>query len=497
MSRCSKPWITLGSVKSLHSNIKNKISAADRYTSFLLPIFFLVIDYIAIICAEQSAFGLRNCLVPNGGVLHISWLNFWVVFPLLYLLFINIEQLYSRRAQFWQVIQKIFHASIYAVIAIIIVLYIGQITASTSRLFIALLWLFTFIYLTSFRYITKKILERFKLLQIPVLIIGAGKTAELLVQGISSDAGMGYNIIGLLEDHRVKAGILKKFPVLGKFADIENVIKETKVQHVFIAAPGLEQVKLTQLIYKVQPLVKNMGIIPNLVGVPMGGIEVESLFNEKLMLLRLRNNLARPFNRYMKAIFDFVVTVIGTLAISPILVFIALWIYKDSPGPVIFKHLRIGKNGKVFPCYKFRSMCIDAKERLEELLENDPEARAEWEQDFKLKNDPRVTKSGAFLRKTSLDELPQIFNVLKGEMSLVGPRPIIKAEMERYGEYINDYLMVKPGITGMWQVSGRSDIDYTERVLLDSWYVRNWSVWIDLVMLFRTFKVVLFRKGAY
>lgn len=321
------------------------------------------------------------------------------------------------------------------------------------------------------------------------MIIGAGKTAELLVQGISSDAGMGYNIIGLLEDHRVKAGILKKFPVLGKFADIENVIKETKVQHVFIAAPGLEQVKLTQLIYKVQPLVKNMGIIPNLVGVPMGGIEVESLFNEKLMLLRLRNNLARPFNRYMKAIFDFVVTVIGTLAISPILVFIALWIYKDSPGPVIFKHLRIGKNGKVFPCYKFRSMCIDAKERLEELLENDPEARAEWEQDFKLKNDPRVTKSGAFLRKTSLDELPQIFNVLKGEMSLVGPRPIIKAEMERYGEYINDYLMVKPGITGMWQVSGRSDIDYTERVLLDSWYVRNWSVWIDLVMLFRTFKV--------
>ncbi|WP_223112976.1 undecaprenyl-phosphate galactose phosphotransferase WbaP [Phascolarctobacterium faecium] len=392
---------------------------------------------------------------------------------------------------------KIFHASIYAVIAIIIVLYIGQITASTSRLFIALLLVFTFIYLTIFRYITKKILEHFQLMQIPVLIIGAGKTAELLVQGISSDAGMGYKIIGLLEDNHVKDGILQKFPVLGKFADVENVIKETRVQHVFIAAPGLEQVKLTQIIYKVQPLVKNMGIIPNLVGVPMGGIEVESLFNEKLMLLRLRNNLARPLNRYLKAIFDFIVTLVGTLAISPILVFIALWIYKDSPGPVIFKHIRIGKNGKEFPCYKFRSMCIDAKEKLEKLLDTDPEVRAEWEKDFKLKNDPRITKSGAFLRKTSLDELPQIFNVLKGEMSLVGPRPIIKAEMERYGEYINDYLMVKPGITGMWQVSGRNDIDYTERVLLDSWYVRNWSIWIDLVMLFKTIAVVLFRKGAY
>ena len=179
------------------------------------------------------------------------------------------------------------------------------------------------------------------------------------------------------------------------------------------------------------------------------------------------------------------------------MIFIALWIYIDSPGPVIFKHIRIGKDGKEFPCYKFRSMCIDAKEKLEELLKNDPEVRAEWERDFKLKNDPRITKSGAFLRKTSLDELPQIFNVLKGQMSLVGPRPIIKMEMERYGKYINDYLMVKPGITGMWQVSGRSDIDYNERVLLDSWYVRNWSVWIDIVMLFKTIKVVFFRKGAY
>ena len=156
---------------------------------------------------------------------------------------------------------------------------------------------------------------------------------------------MGYKIIGLLEDNHVKDGILQKFPVLGKFADVENVIKETRVQHVFIAAPGIEQVKLTQIIYKVQPLVKNMGIIPNLVGVPMGGIEVESLFNEKLMLLRLRNNLARPLNRYLKAIFDFIVTLVGTLAISPILVFIALWIYKDSPGPVIFKHIRIGIYG--------------------------------------------------------------------------------------------------------------------------------------------------------
>ena len=468
----------------------------NKYTNIILPFVLICVDYIAIVCAEELAFNFRNFYIGNHS-LHISWLNFWVVFPLLYLIFLNIEQLYNRRAQFWQIIQKLFITSCYAVTSIIILLYIARIAGSTSRMFIAVFWILSFILLVVFRYIAKKILEKYQLLQVPVLIIGAGKTAELLVQGIKDDAGMGYKIIGLLEDNKVEDGILEKYPVLGKFSDAEQVIAKYNVQHVFIAAPGLEQGKLTKLIYKVQPLVKSMGVIPNLVGVPMGGIEAESLFNEKLMLLRLRNNLARPVNRWIKTIFDYVLTISGTIAISPILIVIALWIYKDSPGPVIFKHRRIGKNGKEFNCYKFRSMCVDAKEKLEQLLANDAEARAEWEKDFKLKNDPRITKSGAFLRKTSLDELPQIFNVLKGEMSLVGPRPIIKDEMIRYGEYIDDYLMVKPGITGMWQVSGRSDIDYAERVLLDSWYTRNWSVWLDITLLFKTFKVVLLRKGAY
>ena len=468
----------------------------NKYTNIILPFVLICVDYIAIVCAEELAFNFRNFYTGNSR-LHISWLNFWVVFPLLYLIFLNIEQLYNRRAQFWQIIQKLFITSCYAVTSIIILLYIARIAGSTSRMFIAVFWVLSFILLVVFRYIVKKILEKYQLLQIPVLIIGAGKTAELLVQGIKNDAGMGYKIIGLLEDNKVEKGILENYPVLGKFSDAEQVITKYNINHVFIAAPGLEQGKLTKLIYKVQPLVKSMGVIPNLVGVPMGGIEAESLFNEKLMLLRLKNNLARPINRWIKTIFDYVLTITGTVVISPILIIIALWIYKDSPGPVIFKHRRIGKNGKEFNCYKFRSMCVDAKEKLEQLLKTNPEAKAEWEKDFKLKNDPRITKSGEFLRKTSLDELPQIFNVLKGEMSLVGPRPIIRDEMIRYGEYIEDYLMVKPGITGMWQVSGRSDTDYKQRVQLDSWYVRNWSVWLDTMLLWRTGKIVLQCKGAY
>jgi undecaprenyl-phosphate galactose phosphotransferase len=135
--------------------------------------------------------------------------------------------------------------------------------------------------------------------------------------------------------------------------------------------------------------------------------------------------------------------------------------------------------------------------KLKELLEHDPAARAEWDKEFKLKNDPRITKSGAFLRKTSLDELPQLFNVFKGEMSLVGPRPIIQAEVSRYGKYIEDFYMVRPGVTGMWQTSGRNDVSYDERVQMDTWYVRNWNVWFDIVLIWRTIGVVLGKKGAY
>ena len=478
-------------------NLQNDINATNKYATFLLPLLLITIDYIAIVCAEQAAFSLRNFLITFNGTLHISWLNFWVVFPLVYLLFVAVEHPYNLRVQFYKEIQKLFYAVGYGTIAVILILYFGNLAGSTSRLFVTLLGAFSFINLVLFRYVFKKFLEKYELLQIPVLIIGAGKTAEILVKAITTDAGLGYKVIGLLEDNQVKSKLLSHYKVLGGFKDAEDVIKATGVQQVFIAAPRLEQDKLTSLIYRVQPLVKNVGIIPNLIGIPMGEIEVESFFNEKLMLLRVTNNLARPFNRFIKMVFDYVLTLVGTIAISPILAIIAIWIYKDSPGPVIFKHTRIGKDGKPFPCYKFRSMCVDAKERLEELLANNAEARAEWERDFKLKNDPRITKSGAFLRKTSLDELPQIFNVLRGEMSLVGPRPIIQEELERYGEHTKDYLMVKPGITGMWQVSGRSDIDYAERVALDSWYVRNWSVWIDVMLLWRTFDVVLRRKGAY
>ena len=467
-----------------------------RYSKIISILLFVALDYLSIIAAEQSAFFIRNIFF-QASKLHISWLNFWIVFPSLYIFFLDIGQLYSRRRPFYKEVEQLFHACSYGTLAVIFVLYVLSIAGSTSRFFTGAFGILAFVYLTVLRYALKNFLQSEQLLQTPVIIVGAGKTAELLVKSLRNDPGMGYKIVGLLEDNKVQEGILEQYPMLGGFADAERIIAETGVSRVFIAAPGLNDHDLGMLIYRIQPLVENMGVITNLVGVPTGTVEAESIFNEKLLILRLKNNLARPLNRSIKTIVDYTLTIIGVILISPILLFIAGWIYKDSPGPVIFRHIRIGKNGRVFPCFKFRTMCINADKKLQELLANDAEARAEWEKDFKLKNDPRITKSGAFLRKTSLDELPQLLNVLRGEMSLVGPRPVIEAELPRYGDFLDDYLMVKPGITGMWQVNGRSDTTYDERVQMDSWYVRNWSVWLDFMLLFRTIKAVLAGKGAY
>ena len=200
----------------------------------------------------------------------------------------------------------------------------------------------------------------------------------------------------------------------------------------------------------------------------------------------------------VKTAFDYILTLVGAVFISPLFFYIAYRIKKEDPGPVFFAHTRIGKDGKPFPCYKFRSMVVNSQEMLQKYLAENPAAREEWERDFKLKDDPRVTPIGKFLRSTSLDELPQIFNVLRGEMSLVGPRPVIQEELDKYyGETAKLYCTVKPGITGLWQVSGRSDIGYDERVALDATYIKYRSMWGDIVILWKTIGVVLMKKGAY
>jgi lipopolysaccharide/colanic/teichoic acid biosynthesis glycosyltransferase len=218
---------------------------------------------------------------------------------------------------------------------------------------------------------------------------------------------------------------------------------------------------------------------------------------EAAAALRREINAAAGRDAMLTRVIDVSLAVAAVLLLLPLLVLIFVALKLTSPGPVLFAHQRIGRGGQVFPCYKFRSMVVNSAEVLERHLAECPEAHAEWLRDQKLRNDPRVTAIGRLLRRTSLDEVPQIFNVLRGEMSIVGPRPIVAGEMIRYRQYIFDYMSVKPGITGLWQISGRNNTTYRRRVALDTTYARTRSVGLDLAIMARTIPAVVLGSGCY
>ena len=471
----------------------------EKNAYYFLPFIMCVVDYAAIVSAESLAYGMRKYWLPIANPdFHIPHMYLFVIVPTIFLCFLHVYGAHDRSMPFWKVAKNVFEAMFYSILMILMLMYFAKVSEVVSRLFVGMTWIFGFVLILSGRYFLKRYLNKHNLLQIPVLFVGAGLTAELVLRCFNRDSGFGYRVVGFIDDNPVSDKLTEDFKILGGFNDIERVIKETGVQHVIITAPGLISGRLLDMVNRVQPFVKNISFVPDFIGMPVGNIEVESLINENIMMINVKNNLASVYNRALKRVFDIVVSSVGLIFALPLGLILAAAVYIDSPGgPVIFAHLRIGQGKKVFPCYKFRTMVPHAEQILRDYLLEHPEANNEWRDTFKLKNDPRVTRVGRFLRRSSLDELPQLLNVLKGDMSLVGPRPIVRMEIAKYGEYFHDFCLVPPGITGMWQVNGRSNTTYEERVRMDSWYVRNWSVWIDLIYLVKTFAVVIKREGAY
>lgn len=462
------------------------------------PLLFIIFDYLAILLAERMAFGMHDiygALIGTSYHVPNAYLFFWI--PLVFIAFLAISQTYTKMRPIIAMVQQIFYAVLYALITCILILYFMQASMLASRLYVVLFGFLALFNIYIGRYILLKLLKKMNWLTKPVILIGAGKTAELALSFFDGDLGYRYRVVGLLDDAPISKTLPQKFLLLGQVKDATELIRDSGIKTVIITAPGMDGTRMEQLVAKIQPLVRDILFVPDLMMLPLGHVGVEPFYTEKVFMLSIRNNLARRRNRLAKRLFDLIATICGGFLILPILIIVAVLVGIDNKGHIIFAHRRVGRNGKLFPCYKFQSMIPDAQERLEEYLVNNPEAKREWETTFKLTNDPRVTKLGAFLRKTSLDELPQLWNVLMGDMSLVGPRPIVMKEIGLYGDHIKEYYMVPPGITGMWQVNGRSDTTYEERVAMDTWYVRNWSVWIDLVYLFKTVKTVFTGKGAY
>lgn len=331
---------------------------------------------------------------------------------------------------------------------------------------------------------------------VPTVIFGSGETARSVLRHIRSYPSTGMRIVAMFEDscpdwpELNSSGIF----VTGR-AQATYYARNLGVTHAIVALADARGSEIRALIKSDARYFKQLLIVPDLAGLSSMWVGTRDLGGT--LGLHISQTLLQRGPQLVKRAFDLLLAGVGCLLLLPVFAGIALAIALTSPGPAVYGQERIGRHNTRFTAWKFRSMCANADEVLKFHLEANPALRREWARDHKLKSDPRVTPVGRFLRKTSLDELPQLWNVLKGEMSLIGPRPIVDAEIVKYGDSFDSYQSVRPGISGMWQVSGRNNTSYGERVQFDEYYVTNWSVWLDLYIIGRTVKTVLLREGAY
>jgi len=465
----------------------------------IFPFLLLAGDIFAIFLSFALAYFLRHDVLKSFFVLKaVSWSMYLEIIPfvaLIWILALAWEGLYIET--FLDPLDELF--------------YIGKATLITALLFLS----FSFIYrllefsravmLLSFlvslpllfyiRYLIRYLSWRLGLFRRRTLILGAGEMGRLILSKLRKYPLWGYEPIGFL-DSELSGSLVEGVPVIGGLDDVERVVRERDVDMIIIALPSLSRNGLASLALRCERLGVPVKLIPDLYGLSSASARLEEV--EGLFLIEVKRNLIKGWNAIIKRLFDLLISVPALVVLSPLFLLIAILIKLDSPGPVLYVASRLGKGGTTFPCYKFRSMYLNADEILERYLEENPEAREEWEKFAKLRgHDPRLTRVGRFLRKWSLDELPQLWNVLRGEMSIVGPRPYLPREKEKIGEYFDVILEVKPGITGLWQISGRNLTTFEERLRLDAYYIQNWSLWLDIKIMIRTFFVVLLGKGAY
>jgi undecaprenyl-phosphate galactose phosphotransferase len=441
---------------------------AAYYTSLSLSYIFRILS--------ERWLPLLELRLGFAHFLSLWWIPAFIIF------FQLISGLYHRRDPFWIESGKVLKSLFYAFVLTLAAVSLGHITDEISRFTLLSLFIFLIFFILFFRYIVKNLFYKLGF-RLNALAVGGPKRLDEAAAAFESEHYMGVKVVC-------------RFSPDTPIDEIEKAIKENNID-LALAVAGDDPAEQA-LFGKIHRLVGKMYYIPNREGLDLTNAETGQLLRSQLGYILLADSLRSPFNRNLKRIFDLTLSVIIAPVIIPVIAVLALIVRLNTPGKGLFSHARVGKNGRIFRVYKLRTMYKDAEERLKGLLANDPKLKAEWESSYKLRNDPRVTKLGKFLRKTSLDELPQFFNVFLGDMSFVGPRPVLKEELEKYyGDYAVFYKSATPGITGLWQVSGRSDTSYGLRVVQDAWYVYNWTLWLDIVLIFSTPVAVIFRRGAY
>ncbi|UCH26329.1 MAG: exopolysaccharide biosynthesis polyprenyl glycosylphosphotransferase, partial [Trueperaceae bacterium] len=345
------------------------------------------------------------------------------------------------------------------------------------------------------RGLAKLFLVGFSLWGNSVVILGAGNTGKRIARILQGSPLIGFNPLGFFDDDSQKHGeYYYGLRVVGSLQDADRFAVRHDVTHAIVAIPSLPSESLSAMIEARGKIFRQVQFIPGFPGLLAEDVTASHLGD--VLAIEVRKGLYLTRNRIMKRLVDILGSALGLLLLSPLLGVLYLWIRIDSRGPGFYWSERLGEGGEPFRCLKFRTMYVDADTRLRQMMQTDPGIKREYEHYHKLENDPRVTRAGRILRKYSLDEFSQLFNVLKGEMSLVGPRPYMTREREDIGEYGKIIFEAKPGMTGFWQVSARNEVTFQDRLEMETHYVRSWSVWWDIILFFQTFPAMLERRGS-
>jgi len=452
----------------------------------------LLSDIVSLLLAYGLAVWLRN-LILRDNTLFMTWNLIPVLF--LFLLVYVWKGLYpgvglSPVTE----MKRLTNATHFVFLFLIALTFWEQSSIYYSRLVLTSAWLLSLVLVQVNRWLTRFIGRKLDFWGEPVAIVGCGPEGEHIEQYLKERSRLGMRPVLMVDGY---AEYEKTPLVVINQSDIRTLILVTTEMSEDMQKRLISDQRLGYYRRRGEKSIPSLILISSLGWV--GSLGVEPVDMDGLLGFEVRQNLLNKWPIFFKRFLDLSLTLFFGILILPFLLMIMVLIYLDSHGGIFYSQERVGRDGKIFKMWKFRTMKANAEKELQSLLSSNPELRSEWEENQKLKDDPRITRVGRFVRKFSLDEFPQLINVIKGEMSLVGPRPVFQNQLESFGTWIKIYQRVSPGMTGMWQVRGRNDNSFIgkERQRLDEYYIRNWSVWLDIYIIIMTMREVLSRRGAY
>lgn len=433
----------------------------------LINSLFIFLDAIFLVLFYCFIFKIRGSLdiswLPdfNSNILSNSSMFFIIILAtLLY------EKIYFIRFDFWEETKLTLKALFLSFVIILSILVLGKISQEYSRFFLMTYFLGLMILLPIYKRLYKRCIFQISFFRKKVKIVGNKEQVDILTKEFIKNWYFGFEVVKMDPDV------------------------------IFVASKDIDMETINRYLKRYSLSIKDIYLLPYMANINFSQSQIIELFNIKTTAIKIENNLLKKENIYLKEIFEKILVISALPFLLVLHIMLSFLIKKDSKGSSLFKQDRLGKDNTLFKCYKYRTMLPNSDKVLANYLKNNPDEVEYYEIYHKYKFDPRITKIGRILRRLSLDELPQLINVLKGEMSLIGPRPYMPSESQKIADSIDMILRVKPGISGLWQVSGRNNLSFEDRKNLDVWYIQNWSLWMDIVILIKTLKVVFFKTGA-